>query len=263
MANSSDIKEFIYKTADGRDLIMYGFYPDVVSDADPCVLCIHGGGWERENPSVLFRHAEYFASCGFIALCPEYRLMQKGGNILPCLEDCIDAALFVKSNAKKLKVDEYAVNVLGESAGGYLACCLGCEKIIKRIRPDSSPVACKVIDVNGITDLTGYWKYALCVPNERNSAAGFSESFDMRFGYSPVYNVSESDAPTYIMHGLNDTVVDPEDSLRYAKALENVGVACKVDLIPGAKHAFILFGFDMPDEKIYPLLYRIVGELKS
>ncbi len=249
MNDTVDFGKIAYKTADGKELFMYCFYPSDATSANPSVICIHGGGWERESPRILFRHAEYFASRGFVAFCPEYRLMQKGGDIMQCLEDCADAALFVKENAGKLKADPDSINVFGESAGGHLACCLGCRRIFERLRPGRELVASKVIDINGITDLTGYWKYAM-------------PDTEKRYAYSPVHNASVGDAPVFIMHGTDDTVVDTEDSARYAKALASAGVECETEFIENARHAFLLFGFDTAEEKIYSLLDRITDRLK-
>lgn len=244
-------EKICYKETDGQKLYLYVFSPEHKPEKTPGILCIHGGGWERESPSILFRHAEFFAERGYTAICPQYRLMPSGGSLIDCLRDCIDAAVFVRKNAETLGVDRDAVAALGDSAGGYLACCLGCGKIVRRFCPDESVLVSKVIDLNGIVDLTGYWNYAL----------GKNSTEDEQRKLSPLFNISKNDAPVFIMHGLSDSVVEVRDSERYEKALLQAGVRAEAEYLPSTEHAFILFGYRLSDGEIYALLEEIERHL--
>lgn len=119
----------------------------------------------------------------------------------------------------------------GDSAGGYYAVCLGNQAIVKRLDTEAQIVDF-VVDLNGIVDITGKWSYGL--------SSTLQEDLQ---GYSPLFNVSMSDAPTLIMHGDQDKTVALEDAKRYNDALKAKGVACDFEILSGAAHAFILFDY--------------------
>lgn len=252
----ADPEKIVYKEAGGSMLHLHILRPSFAVSALPVVLLIHGGGWERESPAILFPHAEYFATKGFLAVCAEYRLMPHGGDLRCCLEDCADALLFVRDHCKTLGADAEKINVFGESAGGYLACCLGNRSIMEKVRPGANFTAKKVIDVNGIVDLTGKWSYAIAA-GQADIRKGFAEGAEL----SPLYNISAGDPPVLILHGLSDSVVDVKDSLRFAWLLERQGIECETVLYPGYEHAFLLFGFCASSEEIYAILEKITQKL--
>ena len=247
-----------YKRVDGRELFLHFFRPQKARNGAPALLLLHGGGWERESPAILFRHAQFFASRGFFVFLPEYRLMPAGGELMCCLEDSVDAAIYVRKNAVRFGFCQKNLYALGESAGAYLACCLGCAKILRRVRPEiSSSLVSKVADVNGIVDLTGYWKYAFGGAAPAEEAEKFSAHLRRQLEYSPLYNVSEGDACVLLLHGTADSVVDPADSARYAYALQRRGIRAETVFLEGKNHAFLLYGFGLDDGEIGRLLERI------
>lgn len=246
-----------YKTADGRDLFLHIFRPQNKREGEPALFMLHGGGWERESPAILFRHAEFYARRGFLVLLPEYRLMPAGGSLLCCLEDSVDAAIYARSNAAHFGFRPENFFAFGESAGGYLACCLGCAAIVRRVRPAvSGALAAKVADLNGIVDLTGYWGYAFGGAAPAGDASAFSAHLRRQLEFSPLYNVSAGDAPVFLMHGIADRVVDAKDSARYAYALQRCGVSARTEFLEGKDHAFILYGFGTSEGEIERLLLK-------
>lgn len=247
----------IYKRIEGRELSLWALRP--AGPPRAAVLMLHGGGWERESPAILFRHAEFFAARGYLALLPEYRLMPRGGDLVCCLQDCADAALYARAAAARYGFAGKKLAAFGESAGGYLACCLGSAQIASRVCGAAGPLADAVVDINGIVDLTGRWGYALGGTQARGEEA-FCALFRRQAEYSPLYNVRAGDAPVYIWHGLADTVVDPKDSARYAYALRGRGVDAQCRFLPGKEHAFLLYGYGA-DEEIAALLQEIADRL--
>lgn len=235
------IKQAYKTTANGR-LYMYISEPE--REPTGVVLCIHGGGWRAETPARLFAHADYFASLGGVGISVGYRLIDDSGDVRRCLADCADALMFARDRYKGLPV-----TVFGDSAGGYLAACLGCEKIGKRVRGDFVR-ADFVVDCNGIENLTGKWSYAI---DDKTLAKTFS----------PLYTVSASDAPVLLLHGDKDTTVDPQDSADYCAALKKAGVDAQLILLPGAAHAFILFDYRHDNAFVRSVLHGIGEKLRA
>lgn len=245
------MKEIIYKNVDGLNLKLYEFLPQ--GKASGCVICIHGGGWKSEDTRRFFRHCEYFADNGAIAYSVQYRIMQDGKNtdVRDCLKDCADAVKYIKNN---LNVS-IPISVLGDSAGGYLAACLGVSAIIKRLENDFS-LPDYVVDLNGIVDLTGKWSYGI-IPRKNENCEDLLKEF------SPLYNVAAGDSPVLIMHGTNDSVVALSDAENYYDKLKKVKIDCELKVIDNAKHAFILFDYTHENAFVQSVLDTIVNKLKE
>lgn len=239
-------KIFIYKQVGNTSLKYYAFKP--IGRPKYCVICIHGGGWTRETPKRLFPHCAYFAKHGALAIAIEYRLIKGDLDVRNCLHDCVDGLAYIR---KYLTASGYDIPIvaLGDSAGGYLAVCLGTQNILSRIDSNVKKVD-YVVDLNGIVDLTGYWGEYLNDENERKN-------------FSPLYNVSKNDAPVLLIHGLKDSVVEPQSSKDYANELMLVGVKNRLIFLPNTEHAFILFEYNQTNQFVFEQLNIIENYLRT
>ena len=220
---------FTYRTENGQELDYYAFFPSV--EPKGCVVCIHGGGWTSDSAKRLFSQAAYFAEQGAVGISVEYRLNSDNTDVRNGLHDCVSAVKAIRKMLFERYGKEMPVVSFGDSAGGYYAVCLGNREIVSRI-DENMPIVDYVVDLNGIVDLTGKWSYGLSSTLQENLQ-----------DYSPLFNVSMSDAPTLIMHGDQDKTVALEDAKRYNDALKVKGVACDFEILSGAAHAFILFDY--------------------
>ncbi len=156
----------VYKEVDGRELKLYIFNPANHKPRanTPAVVCIHGGGWMGGDPSLFFPHARYFAARGLVAFSVQYRLTSAGGvTVGDCIEDCKSAFRFIRLNAERFGVDPARLAVLGDSAGGHLAACMGVmdEFEAPKEDPSVSSFANAMILYNPVVDST--------VPNSRST----------------------------------------------------------------------------------------------
>ncbi len=245
----------IYKRIDGKELKLYLCRPETGAAVSPAVLCIHGGGWHSETPARMFPHIRYFASLGYVAVAAEYRLKTEKTTLEVCLEDCIDALKYLRENAAALGIDTARITAFGDSAGAYLACCLGSKNILSA-HGGTAPVA-RVIDLNGIVDLTGFWSYGIADGGEKKSAAAYLEFYRKAKRLSPVWQVSAGDAPVAAVHGLSDSIVEVRDSVRYCDALKACGVEAELVLLENKEHAFILFDYNTENAEVYRILENL------
>lgn len=155
-------ERFTVTASDGTALPLDAYRPE--KRPVGCVLLIHGGGWRSGGAETLARQAAYFASRGALAVCCSYRLLSETTDVCDGLDDCARALRFVRERLLP-PYGALPVTVLGDSAGGYYACCLGCTAIVNRTGTDVKRAE-YVVDLNGITDLTGKWKYG-CPPRTR------------------------------------------------------------------------------------------------
>lgn len=243
-----------YATNATPEQVLHAFPATSAGGKRPALVLIHGGGWRGGDPSVFFPAAKYFASRGLASFSIGYRLAGPGTNdpgIPDCLADCRSAVRYLRSHASEYGIDPDRIAVLGDSAGGHLAASLG-------TIPDPldasgvSSAANIMIPCNPIVDLgpgegnTNTW-FRLIQKGEAMGKSPAPEAIvptpdqvALARSVSPIAFVSPKSTPALLIHGLDDTVVSPDQSRRLDEALRKAGVPSQLVLIPGARHAFIL-----------------------
>lgn len=207
-----------YGKAGERSLKLDVIKPKEASETPrPCVVWIHGGGWQNGNKSSgVGRLAGLVATGDYVGVSVGYRLTDETawpGQI----HDCKAAIRWVRANAKSLGIDPDKIAVMGSSAGGHLVSMLGTSGDVKELEgkngsPDvSSRVAC-VVDLCGPSDFLAIGK-----DNPKlNDPAGpvykllggpLSDKQDVAKEASPVTYVSADDPPFLILHGTEDRTV--------------------------------------------------------
>ena len=214
-----------YKTASGQPLLLACFYPPDYREERrySAIAMIHGGGWNSRkifggqsgwSGDHLGFLARLFAMRGFLALSVDYRLLPDA-SLADMIEDCRDAAAYIKQRFTPKTLD-----LLGESAGGYLAAAVDVFS--------EKPQFQRVILANPITDLT-LDRWGDFAPEGADKAA-----------LSPALHVGAQCSPTLLLHGEADTTVSPEHSLCYHEAMQKAGVPCDLLLLKDTAHAFLL-----------------------
>lgn len=257
----------VYKEVDGRELKLYIFNPanHKTRANTPAVVCIHGGGWMGGDPSLFFPHARYFAARGLVAFSVQYRLTSaEGVTVGDCIEDCKSAFRFIRLNAERFGVDPARLAVLGDSAGGHLAACMGVMDEFEAPKEDRSisSFANAMILYNPVVDST-VPELSKYVPDRPlKGLPGLSRDEIIR-RISPLFRVKPGQSPTLIMHGLADTNVPPDQSRRFAKAMQDAGNRCELVLLPKTNHAFVIVHYTAPDAVVVSSIRRADEFLRS
>lgn len=227
----------VYDSKNGISLSYDLFMPDT-EELLPVVICIHGGGWVSGEKSDMREIALYFAKNGFAAACPEYRLAPLY-SYPAAVEDCKSFVQFLRTNATDLGLSKSHIGSIGNSAGGYLSTFLsicGNESNENKDRQVNAAV-----DIAGLVDLTN--------PREKHPAISwdFIEQY-MGCSYegneliwseaSPLYAVSPKASPILIIHGSQDDIVWPDQSLRLHEAYKEAGVESELVLLEGEGHSY-------------------------
>ncbi|SPE51527.1 putative lipase/esterase [Verrucomicrobia bacterium] len=202
------------------------------SDRRPAVVFIHGGGWSQGDPDQWFPQCRYFALRGAVGVSVQYRLATGTNTPASCLSDCEAAIAYLRRYAHELGVDPKRIAVVGESAGGHLAAALGTVSV-EAGRSESVPDA--LVLLNPITDLTTTWGQCW-----GNSAQKFS----------PLQHICKGSPPTLLIHGQADSVVDIFHARAFHQRMLELRNQCRLIEVPGADHAFAVFGFGPPDGNI-------------
>lgn len=240
-------EERVYKRAGKEPLKLYLFRPAgwKKSDRRTAAVWIHGGGWSAGSADAFFPHARYYALRGAVGVSIAYRLAKAGGpTVAECLTDCKSAIRYLRAHAAELGIDPQRIAVLGDSAGGHLAAALGTvegfDDPADNRRVSAVPNA--MVLYNPITDMTeGNWVRSVA-PGKAPDAPILALARRL----SPVFSVRPGQPPALLMHGLADQVVTPEQSRRFAAAMQAAGNRCDLALLDGARHAFVVTGYTAP-----------------
>jgi acetyl esterase/lipase len=234
---------------------MYIYYPNENKHQSlkPAIVCIHGGAWSGKKDNTEWNGdymnvlARYFALKGAVGIIFSYRNIDKPGQddkvnvngieILDLYEDCLAAIRFIRHNANRFGIDVNKIVLLGDSAGGHLASSLGTLDVL---RTDEDIKPSYVISCNPITDLNDpvWFKYiGVNTHYEEFKNLNMEERAKL---VSPLHNITKDTSPTLLIHGTNDNVVFPRHSIDFYNVMQKLGKDCKLELIEGATHAFIL-----------------------
>lgn len=232
--------------------------PEGADGPVPVAAFIHGGGWVEGSRQQVTSKLSPLLDAGFAVASIDYRL-SSDARFPAAVQDAKAAVRWVRANAARLGLDPDSIAAWGESAGANLATLLGVTGDQPTLFDDSalgntdtSSAVQAVVDWFGPVDLLQLQTQAtndgVC-PDPYNHDAGDSHESKWR-GESLQTDVDvavESDPITYIptatvlppfsiAHGDENCVVDVEQSLLLAGALQEAGQQPIVTILPRAAH---------------------------
>ena len=108
-----------FTTSDGSSLDLL-IYRNKAPGPRPCILIIHGGGWNTGTPDQLSERSRQLAALGYRVASMAYRLAPKYHWPAP-KEDVAAALIYLKAHAADFDLDPQRFILLGRSAGGQIA----------------------------------------------------------------------------------------------------------------------------------------------
>lgn len=242
------------KTRDGAEIAAYLTTPiNAPKGPLPMVVMPHGGPEERDFLDFDIT-AQVLAGRGWLVLQPNFRgsggygrafaelgWRQWGGRMQEDVEDAV--AHLVASG----RADPRRLAIYGISYGGYSA-------LMGAVRTPDQYRA--VVSVAGDSDLVqslafsrkedgsdspayAYWRRSMGDPKADEA---------LLIQHSPARRAAEIRAPVLLIHGTEDTIVDPRQSTIMAKALQAAGKSCEYVELKGEGHR------DWSDETIKSVL---------
>ena len=214
------------------------FYRAVRTDGRPapCVLVIHGGGWDGGSRTEIAHFNHWLARRGYAVAAVDYRLAPQ--HPWPAQRDDILAALaFLQSRAASLGLDPTRCVLLGRSAGGNLA------EAVAYTTTDASIRG--VIALYAPADL--HFAYAYSREDDvlkspqllRQFLGGPPDTARPAYDLASAYlHVNSATPPTLLLHGQLDTLVWHRQSERLATRLAEHRVPHAFVSLPWATHAF-------------------------
>jgi acetyl esterase/lipase len=251
------VRDIKYGEAPGKTNLLDIYVPEDAQGSLPLIVWIHGGGWEGGDKGgcpalAMVRH-------GYVAASINYRLSKEA--IFPAqIEDCKGAIRWLRAHAREYKIDPDRIGVWGGSAGGHLVALLGTSGGVKELEGttggnlDQSSRVQAVCDWFGPTDMSVFFQQAgddnIFKPAPEKSplfrlfGGPVEQRKDLVAQANPLTFITKNDPPFLIMHGDKDTLVPLAQSQMLAGALKAAGVACHLEVLPGAGHGN---GFNKPE----------------
>ncbi|WP_372948531.1 alpha/beta hydrolase [Mariniphaga sp.] len=219
----------VYKNIDDARLSMDIYQPQSPEGIKlPAIVFFFGGGWVGGTPDHFKLQAEYFASRGMVAVCPDYRTQNRHGTTpFESVKDARSAMRFLKKNGHKFGIDTSRIVASGGSAGGHLAACTALIDDVNESTDDLffSPVPYALVLFNPVVD-TGKLGY------------GYEKVKGREFEISPVHHITKGVPPTLIMHGKDDKTVPYENVVRFSHAMKQQENRCILKGYKKQEHGF-------------------------
>ena len=236
----------------------------------PVIAMIHGGCWQASVASfhIMDWAAADLARRGVAVWNIEYRRAdQPGGGDFGTYTDVLSALVKLRKEASDRKLASgRGVIVLGHSAGGHLALwSAGLRSTIERNisgpqprdRKDMPPKVRAVIDLAGIADLEHDTATA-CGPEVVAQMAGSPPSY----GSTSPAHMLPLKADLFVIHGAQDTTVEPAVGARFAAKARAAGDRVTVLTPPGGHVEEIAPGSEAWEKTIAPLVLKLTGVAK-
>lgn len=213
-------------------------HPAATSAPPPCVIVIHGGGWDGGNRAEMAGFDDWLVAQGYAVAALDYRLAP--AHPWPAQRDDVMAAIaWLKSQADKLDIDATRLVLLGRSAGGQIASAVGytahdpaIRGVIALYAPHDMPFAWSVSREDDALNSIKLMRQYLGGPPDAGRMARYQSA-------SAQLNVAaDLTPPTLLMHGTIDTLVWRRHSERLAARLEEAGRPHLFVELPWATHAF-------------------------
>ncbi len=230
----------------------------------PLVVYVTGGGFIQAPKDSALNLRTFVAEAGFVVASLQYRTVANGANYRDGVADVKSAIRYLRANADKFGIDPRKVAVWGESAGGYIVAMVGVTNGMKDFDvgndlAQSSDVQA-VVNKFGASDTSklaadfdAQASSAINAPN--NAIAQYigmdpgTRLLDTRVAAgvaNPLTYVNAGSPPFLLMHGSQDTLVSPSQTLILHNALTAAGAKSVRYVLDGAGHGDLSF---MGDEK--------------
>lgn len=214
------------------------FYRATGSAPAPCVIVVHGGGWDSGDKDQLTGLNDWLVREGYAVAAIDYRLAP--ANPWPAQrEDTLAAIAWIKAQASMLGIDPTRLVLLGRSAGGQIATAVGYAA--------DDPAIRGVAALYAPHDMRFVWSIS-----RSDDALNSTKLMAQYFGGPPdgargeLYDSASAQLlvrrdvtpPTLLIHGKLDTLVWNKHSERLSARLAEEGIPHVFVELPWAVHAF-------------------------
>ncbi len=200
---------------------------------DAAFVIFPGGGYSGRARHEGAGFAEFLTEFGITAFVVNYRVAP--ATFPDELLDARRAVRFVRANAERFGIDPDRVIVMGSSAGGHLAA------LVSTYREEIAGEGADGVDECSPFPNAQVLCYPVISSDEAISHAYsyrklLGDLYPEREAYSPELLVTAETPPAFLWHTAEDSVVNVENSYRYATALRQAGIPAEMHIFPFGPH---------------------------
>ncbi|MEN9841974.1 MAG: hypothetical protein RL376_1774 [Verrucomicrobiota bacterium] len=201
----------------------------------PCVVIVHGGGWDSGDRTQLAEFNHWLAGHGVAVAAISYRLAP--AHPWPAQsEDLRQAVDWLRSQARELGIDRDRLTLVGRSAGGQIAAATAYHTPLPGVRA--------VVALYAVHDLNFVWSIRSATDSLNSDKLMHQYLGGGPEGREDAYRSGSAEQlvhprvpPTLLIHGALDQLVWCRHSERLAAALHGIGAPYVFARLPWATHA--------------------------
>lgn len=236
----------------------------------PCIVFVKGSAWLEQNVYEALPMFSKLAERGYVVAVVQYR--HSGIAPFPAqIMDAKNAVRFMRLHADEYNIDPERIIIAGDSSGGHTATYAGIlhtdNDILENIYPGTSAEPIGIINFYGSTSIMADDSNpSQLLHCQSDSPEGLVMGHvDLRYNQelkrklSVECNITEETiiAPTIIIHGTKDRVVNTEGSIILYRTMKKYGKDVKLYLIKGADHG----GAEFWSEKVLDIIDEFIKKL--
>ena len=215
------------------------------SQPRPLVIFWYGGGWTQGEKAEYRFMGTALAERGYVAVVPDYRKYPQVQ--FPCfVEDGARALVWAREHAQELGADPSRIVIMGHSVGAHLGAMLAYEPTYMHAAGGRRNWIRAFVGLSGIyAPVPEIETFRQILPPEFNSD-----------DWQPLWHVDKHAPPSLLLHGLEDQLVNPLETVRLRNVLVRNGVHVEMELYSGRSHSDTVAAFS-------PLARRRMPSLNS
>lgn len=211
---------------------------DPAADGRPFILLVPGGGFYNVwNLTEGWPIARIFNELGYHVFVLTYQV-GVNGSAVNAMDDMARAFEIIAARRDEFRVDPRKYITCGFSAGGYIVCLWNTEKGYRAFGL-SKPEAC--FPVYPVTSYRLFDAQKWDEGEDKEEFARFGLGCTMQEACNSCFEIPlhvEGFPPTAIFVTEEDELVDPEHSKSLARALDEAGIPCRIEVGPTGGHGF-------------------------
>ncbi len=222
------------------------YQPSELTPGSPALFWVHGGGFVIGTPEQDERMSIRFArDLGITVASVQYRLAPE--HPAPAgLEDALAGLTWLLENAESLGVDPTRVAIGGASAGGGIAAGLVLMAHDRGLHPVFQLLVYPMLDDRTVRRTAQDTSRVYVWSRKANRFAwtsylGHEPGGDQESPYAAPARRDDLSGLPPAWIGVGSLDLFHAEDLVYARRLQEAGVACQVDVVPGAFHGFDQF----------------------
>lgn len=219
----------------------------------PVIVFFYGGGWHSGARQDYGFAAAAFATQGFIAIVPDYRLVPSV-RYPAFVWDAALALRWVRRHIADYGGDPEQIAIVGHSAGAYIGAMLAIDpRWLEGVKLPSETIRAGVL-MSGPYDFAPF--------RERRGRGAFGHWPDPA-ETQPVNHCHGEVPPLLLLHGRSDRIVFAKNSRNLAARLEASGAPVSLITYPGANHADPMVALSRTFRGRLPVLEDSIAFLRS